>query len=305
MAIPDFQSLMLPVLELAADGKEHALAEAREILAQRFGLTDVDRAELLPSGRQRRFDNRVAWAKVHLAQAGLLSSRRRAYFEITQRGRDVLSERPQRVDINLLERFEEFRQFRGVGRKAPGDQAPQARDASGAAETPEEMLEQAHESIRAELAQELLERVKAGTPQFFENLVLELLLKMGYGRNRAEAGRAIGRSGDEGIDGIISEDRLGLETIYIQAKRWEGTVGRPEIQKFVGALHGKKARKGVFLTTGTFSADARDYVSHVDSRVVLIDGNELAGYMIDHDLGVTPRTTYAIKRVDSDYFVDE
>ncbi len=296
---------MLPVLELAADGKEHALAEAREILAQRFGLTDVDRAELLPSGRQRRFDNRVAWAKVHLAQAGLLSSRRRAYFEITQRGRDVLSERPQRVDINLLERFEEFRQFRGVGRKAPGDQAPQARDASGAAETPEEMLEQAHESIRAELAQELLERVKAGTPQFFENLVLELLLKMGYGRNRAEAGRAIGRSGDEGIDGIISEDRLGLETIYIQAKRWEGTVGRPEIQKFVGALHGKKARKGVFLTTGTFSADARDYVSHVDSRVVLIDGNELAGYMIDHDLGVTPRTTYAIKRVDSDYFVDE
>ena len=305
MAIPDFQSFMLPVLEMAADGKEHTLAEAREFLAQRFGLTDAERAELLPSGRQRRFDNRVAWAKVHLAHAGLLFSKRRAVFEITQRGRDVLSEKPARVDLNLLGRFEEFRRFRGIERKTQADEPADARGPSEAAETPEEMLEQAHQNIRAELAAELLERVKASTPQFFEDLVVELLLKMGYGRNRAEAGRAIGRSGDEGIDGIISEDRLGLETIYIQAKRWEGTVGRPEIQKFVGALQGKRARKGVFLTTGTFSADARDYVSHIDPRVVLIDGSELAEHMIDHNLGVTPRTTYEIKRVDSDYFVDE
>jgi restriction system protein len=296
---------MLPVLELAADGREHTLAEAREVLSQRFGLTDAERAELLPSGRQRRFDNRVAWAKVHLTHAGLLSSKRRAYFEITQRGRDILTEKPQRVDLNLLGRFEEFRQFRGVGRKTLTDEPGPAPGPSGAAETPEEMLEQAYHSIRGELAVELLERVKASTPQFFEDLVVELLLKMGYGRNRAEAGKAIGRSGDEGIDGIISEDRLGLETIYIQAKRWEGTVGRPEIQKFVGALQGKRARKGVFITTGTFSADASDYVSHIDPRVVLIDGSELAEYMIDHDLGVTSRIKYEIKRVDSDYFVDE
>jgi len=296
---------MLPVLELASDGKEHTLAEARDVLAERFGLTEAERAELLPSGQQRRFDNRVAWAKVHLAQAGLLSSKRRAYFEITPRGREVLSEKPHRVDLNLLERFEEFRQFRGIGRKTEADEPAEARGPSGAIETPEEMLEQAYQSIRAELTAELLGRVKTRTPQFFEDLVVELLLKMGYGRNRAEAGRAIGRSGDEGIDGIISEDRLGLETIYIQAKRWEGTVGRPEIQKFVGALQGQRARKGVFITTGTFSADARAYVSHIEPRVVLIDGSELAEYMIDHDLGVTPRVTYQIKRVDSDYFVDE
>jgi restriction system protein len=155
------------------------------------------------------------------------------------------------------------------------------------------------------LTSELLGRVKAGSPRFFENLVVELLLKMGYGRNRAEAGRAIGQGGDEGIDGIISEDRLGLDAIYIQAKRWDGTVGRPEVQKFVGALHGKRARKGVFITTGTFSADAREYVAHIEPRIVLIDGRQLADYMVDLDLGVTPKASYELKRIDSDYFVEE
>jgi restriction system protein len=303
VAVPDFQSIMLPLLELAADGGEHSLSEAREHLAEGLGLSEDDRAEMLPSGRQRRFDNRVAWAKSYLQQAGALDSPRRAHFRITERGREILAAKPARVDIALLEQFQEFRDFRRAGRK---DDPPKPGDGDGfLGGTPEEALEQAYQSIRAELISALLERVKQGTSAFFERLVVELLLKMGYGRSRAEAGRAIGRSGDEGIDGIISEDRLGLDTIYLQAKKWDGTVGRPEIQKFVGALHGKRARKGVFLTTGSFSAEAVDYVSRIDPRVVLIDGQQLAEYMLDLGLGVTPRATYELKRIDSDYFDDD
>ncbi len=304
MAVPDFQTFLLPLLALAADGKEHSLANARAALAERFKLSPSDREDMLPSGRQRRFDNRVAWAKVYLEQAGLLSSPRRAHFLITKEGHELLGENLARIDIPLLERFEAFREFRNSARRTSGGQAPVS-----AAEihsvTPEEQLEQAYQSIRSELMSELLAKIKASSPRFFEGLVVELLLKMGYGRNRAEAGKAIGAAGDEGVDGLISEDRLGLDTIYIQAKRWEGTVGRPEVQKFVGALHGKRARKGVFLTTGTFSAEAKDYVSHIDPRVVLIDGRQLAEYMVDLNLGVTPKASFEIKRIDSDYFGDE
>lgn len=294
---------MLPVLTVASDGNEHSLEETRNTLAQEFALTPEERNELLPSGRQRRFDNRVAWAKSFLDKARLLETPRRAHFRITDRGILLLAEAPKRIDIPLLERYEEFREFRAV---QPKPAVPQERhQAENQAATPEESLEQAYQSLRASLATEVLGRVKGASSQFFENLVVELLLKMGYGGDRAEAGRAIGGVGDEGIDGIINEDRLGLDTIYIQAKRWEGTVGRPEIQKFVGALHGKRARKGVFITTGTFSQDARDYVSRIDPRVVLIDGRELASYMLDLDLGVTPKATYQVKRIDSDYFSDE
>lgn len=306
MPIPDFQTFLLPVLAVAGDGEEHSLATARDALASQFQLTPEERGEMLPSGRQRRFDNRVAWAKVYLEQAGLLSSSRRAHFRITEAGRALLAEGPTRIDIPLLDRYEKFLDFRTAAKKAAGEATVQIPSADAhASATPEEQLEQAYQSIRSELASELLARVRASTPVFFENLVVELLLKMGYGRNRAEAGRAIGAAGDEGIDGIISEDRLGLDTIYIQAKRWEGTVGRPEIQKFVGALHGKRARKGVFLTTGAFSSEAKDYVSHIDPRVVLIDGRELAEYMIDLNLGVTPKIIFEVKRIDSDYFGEE
>lgn len=227
------------------------------------------------------------------------------HLQITPRGRSIAAKPPARIDIAFLEQFDEFRTFRSAARGARDDVTVQANGALADAETPEEVLERAYQSIRAELASDLLARVKQASPQFFERLVVELLLKMGYGRSRAEAGRAIGAAGDEGIDGIISEDRLGLDTIYIQAKRWEGTVGRPEIQKFVGALHGKRARKGVFITTGVFSADATDYVSRIDPRVVLIDGRQLAEYMLDLNLGVTPRATYELKRIDSDYFVED
>lgn len=304
MTIPDYQSLMLPLLTLAADREEHSIREAREHLAATLGLTGDERAELLPSGRQPVFDNRVAWAKTYLQQAGLLNGTRRAHFEITDRGRQVLAEGPATIDTKLLDRFPEFVEFRTPGKKN-GEGETGGSEESCETATPEEMLESAHQQIRGDLAADLLKRIKAAPPSFFEHLVVELLVRMGYGGSRKEAGKALGKSGDEGIDGIINEDRLGLDTIYLQAKRWEGTVGRPEIQKFVGALHGKRARKGVFITTSTYSGEARDYVVHIDPRVVLIDGGELAELMIDFGLGVTTTATYEVKRVDSDYFGDE
>ncbi len=304
MTIPDFQTLMLPLLQLATDGQEHSIRDARETLADQFTLSPEEKAELLPSGRQPIFDNRVAWAKSYLQQAGVLKPTRRAHFQITERGKQVLSEHPSRIDIEYLERFPEFVEFR-YGRKTPTPELPLATLEEQGQSTPEETLEAAYQRIRNELATELLKRVKEAPPEFFERLVVELLVNMGYGGSRRDAGKAIGRSGDEGIDGIINEDRLGLDMIYLQAKRWNGTVGRPEIQKFVGALHGKRAKKGVFITTGTFSSEAEEYTSHIDPKIVLIDGNQLAELMIDFNIGVTKSSTYEIKRIDSDYFGEE
>jgi len=303
MSIPDFQSLMLPLLVSASDGETRTLGDAREHLASVFTLTGDEIEELLPSGRQRRFNNRVAWAKVYLEQAGLLISPKRGKFQITPAGKVFLETNPDKITIASLDQFEKFRAFRTSAKTNKKQQETVC--SPEATETPEELLEQSYQSINEELAGSLLEQIKQCSPAFFENLVVELLLKMGYGRNRIEAGKAIGKSGDEGIDGIISEDRLGLEAIYIQAKRWAGSVGRPEIQKFVGALHGKRARKGVFLTTGTFSQDAREYVSHIDPRVVLIDGTQLSEYMIELNLGVSVKATYEVKRIDIDFFTEE
>lgn len=300
MGVPDFQSLMLPLLRVVADGKEHSLAEARDRLATEFQLSATDQGELLPSGRQSRFGNRVAWAKVYLQQAGLLLSPRRGHFRISDRGQELLKSPPVRIDIKFLDQYPEFVEFRS--RKGEIGEEPARPPTEAELETPEEVLEDAHLKMRAGLASEVLGRVKAGSGQFFERLVVELLLKMGYGGSRSDAGQAVGKSGDEGIDGIISEDRLGLDIVYLQAKKWDGTVGRPEIQKFVGALHGKRAKKGVFITTGAFSADAATYVEHIDPKVVLIDGRRLADLMIDFEVGVTTAGTYHVKRVDSDYF---
>lgn len=295
---------MLPLLQAVSDGEEHSLSEIRESLANEFNLTEEERAQLLSSGRQSIFTNRVSWAKVYLSQAGLLFSKRRGFFQISPTGMQVIQEQQQRIDIKFLERFPEFIEFRSTRRKSEETitQQPSHEDES---QTPEETLESAYQSIRGGLGAELLTRIKEGSPQFFEKLVVELLLKMGYGGSRREAGEALGKSGDEGIDGIIREDRLGLEVVYLQAKKWEGTVGRPEIQKFVGALHGKRARKGVFLTTGTFSSEASAYVDYIDPKVILIDGRQLAELMIDYGVGVTTVTEYQIKRIDTDYFMEE
>jgi restriction system protein len=289
---------MRPLLELAADGKEHSLVEAREKLAQKFKLTEEEKSTLLPSGRQARFTNRVAWARVYLGQAGALEVPKRGWFQINDRGRQLLTDVSGAIGIKQLERFPDFKQFRKRSKEGRDDKP----DTHGEGQTPEEMLESAYQRFRGELASEVLSRVKKASPAFFERLVVELLLKMGYGGSRKEAGEAIGKGGDEGIDGIISEDRLGLDVIYLQAKRWEGAVGRPEIQKFVGALHGKRAKKGVFITTSNFSADAEEYVAHIDPKVVLIDGEQLAELMIDWNVGVSTVASYETKQIDSDYF---
>ena len=296
MTIPVFQEITLPLLQLAADRQVRVLASARKELARHFKLTTAEEEELLPSGRQNRFTNRVAWAKVYLERGGLLSSPARGQFQITDRGLNVLASHPLRIDIKFLESFPEFLAFR-----ARHQESSTAPDEDAETATPEEALEVAYQSIRAGLASELLARVKAASPRFFEQLVVELLLKMGYGRAGGN-GEVVGKSGDEGIDGVIAEDRLGLEMVYLQAKKWEGTVGRPEIQKFVGALHGQRARKGVFITTGFFSSEAGNYVRSIDPRIALIDGVQLAQFMIDFNVGVAPDRSYEVKKIDSDYF---
>ncbi len=301
MPIPDYQTLMLPLLRLAADGKDHTTREAVEILATEFQLTPAERSELLASGQQAIFNNRVGWANAYLKKAGLLKSPRRGILRITTRGKQTLSENLTKIDIRYLERFPEFIKFRDASRN--NRETTTTESVSIATEqTPEEVLELAHQNLRLSLAQDILSRILACSPTFFERLVVELLVKMGYGGSRRDAGERIGQSGDGGIDGIIKEDRLGLDTIYIQAKRWQGSVGRPEIQKFVGALQGQRAKKGVFITTSSYTADATDYVSRIDTKVVLIDGQLLANLMIDFDIGVSVSASYIVKRIDSDYF---
>lgn len=273
-------------------------------LADSFKLTETERAELLPSGQQHTFDNRVNWAVSYMKHAGLLEYLRRGVFRITERGAQVLGQKPARIDIKFLAQYPEFNEFRsGSRRERNGHVSPDTLD-QDTQQTPEERLEDGYQRIRLELAQELLGRIIGCSPGFFERLVVELLVKMGYGGSRKDAGEAIGRSGDEGIDGIIKEDRLGLDTIYIQAKRWQGTVGRPDIQRFTGALMGQRAKKGIFITTSVFSREAREYAGNIDSKIVLIDGEQLAQLMIDHDVGVSTATVYEIKRIDTDYFLE-
>jgi len=304
MAIPDFQSLMLPLLKVVADGREYRLRDAVELLAEEFHITDEERQQLLPSGRYPTFDNRIAWAKTYLKKAGLIDQPRRAFFQITERGREVLKTSPKLINMKFLEQFPEYIAF-----KENSDQAEAQQQVTSPIavqnETPEELIESGARTIRKELAEEILQRIKGCPPVFFERLVVELLVKMGYGGTRQDAGRAIGRSGDEGIDGVIHEDRLGLDVIYLQAKRWENVVGRPEIQKFVGALQGQRAKKGVFITISDFTKEAVEYVCNIDNKVVLINGALLANLMIDHNVGVSLAATYEIKKIDSDYFLEE
>ena len=301
MPIPDYQTLMLPLLRFAADGNDHTTREAVEVLATEFQLTPAERNELLASGQQAIFNNRVGWANSYLKKAGLLESPRRGALRITTRGKQILGDNPTRIDVKYLERFPEFIEFRDASRNNRETTTTES-VAVATEQTPEEALELAHQSLRLSLAQDILSRILSCSPTFFDRLVVELLVKMGYGGSRRDAGERIGQSGDGGIDGIIKEDRLGLDTIYIQAKRWQGSVGRPEIQKFVGALQGQRAKKGVFITTSSYTAEAIDYASRIDTKVVLIDGQLLANLMMDFDVGVSVSASYIVKRIDSDYF---
>ncbi|MDH3217126.1 MAG: restriction endonuclease [Candidatus Krumholzibacteria bacterium] len=298
MSIPDYQTVMLPLLEFAGDGREHSLREAIDHLAHKFRLTEQERKELLPSGTQQIFDNRVAWARTYLGKAGLLSSPRRGVFQITDPGREALAQDPKRIDVQFLNQYPEFREFR-EHKKKPKETQKAEDEATG---TPKEILESQFQNLRSELESDILERLKDCPPSFFERLVVDLLVQMGYGGSRKDAGQAVGMSGDEGIDGIIKEDKLGLDIVYIQAKRWKPTVGRPDIQRFVGALQGKQAKKGVFITTSKFSKEAIDYAQKVENNIVLIDGEMLAQLMIDHNVGVATEAVYELKRIATDYF---
>ena len=299
MTIPDYQSIMLPLLLLFRDGKTHAHSEMIDLMADHFELSHEERNELLPSGRKPRFSDRVSWAATYLKKAALLQTKQRGIYNITDRGLSVLENPPPKINNKFLEQYPEYIKFRT--RKPKKDDG----DDKGVEDvTPEESIEEGYQKIRQELADEILDTVKKLPPSFFERLVVDLLVNMGYGGTRQDAGKAIGKSGDEGIDGIINEDRLGLDIVYIQAKKWDASVSRPEIQKFVGALQGQRANKGIFISTSNFTKGAIDYVSRIESKIILVDGEMLSQLMIDYNLGVTTEATYELKRIDSDYFID-
>lgn len=302
--MPDYQSIMLPLLKYADDRKEHHIRDAIEKLENEFNLTEEDKKKLLQSGQQTVFDNRVGWAKTYLKKAGLLKSTRRGYFSITNRGIKVLEDPPKYIDIKYLKQFPEFIKFieysKPVRREIKEEEILKFEE-----NTPEELMEIGYQKLQSDLTSELLDNVKRCSPNFFEKLVVELLIKMGYGGSREDAGKAIGKSGDEGIDGIIKEDKLGLDIVYIQAKRWENPVSRSEVQKFAGALQGKKAKKGIFITTSNFTRSAIEFVSKIDSKIVLIDGIQLAILMIENNVGVSNISSYQIKKIDLDYFIEE
>ncbi|HPW85283.1 MAG TPA: restriction endonuclease [Rhodoferax sp.] len=307
MAIPDYESLMLPLLKQLADGSVRVLKDVIAALADECQLTAEERAQLLPSGGTLTFHSRVGWAKTYLKKAGLLTQPKRGMVQISAAGTEVLAENLDALSTKYLYRLESFQDFRNGNPSAEGETKAGA-SAPVSVEvdlTPDEVIDAAFEKSREALADDVLERVKACSPSYFERLVVQLLIKMGYGGSREEAGRAVGKSGDGGIDGIINEDRLGLDAIYLQAKRWEGVVGRPEIMKFVGALAGQRASKGVFITTSWYTQEAKDYAANSQYKVVLIDGPRLSDLMIEHDLGVSVAATYQLKRIDSDFFADE
>ncbi|UEC42843.1 MAG: Restriction endonuclease [Methanothrix sp.] len=304
MAVPDFQSVMLPLLKVLGDGEEHSLHEVISTLADQFDLTDEERRELLPSGRQAKLANRIGWARTYMKKAGLLESTGRGKFRINDRGLSVLRDDPPEINVKFLEQFPGFLEFHRGSSK--DDNKDLNDDAADKTKTPEEILETSYQRLRGDLALDLLDRIMGCSPDFFEKLVVDLLVAMGYGGSRRDAGKAVGRSGDGGIDGIIKEDKLGLDAVYIQAKRWEGTVGRPAVQAFAGSLMGNRAGKGVFITTSQFTREASDYVKAIQQpKIVLIGGEELAQFMIDHDIGVADVATYRVKRVDLDYFGEE
>jgi restriction system protein len=302
MAIPDYQTIMLPLLKLVASRGNMPSNQMTSEISNQFGLSSAERAELLPSGKQEIIANRVGWAKTYMLKAGLLSSPQRGMVTITERGRQVLSSNPQAINIAFLNQFPEFQKFRETKHEKKSDSAQTISESSITDQTPEELFESSYQELKEELANELLTRIKSCSPEFFERLVVDVIVAMGYGGSRSEAGKAVGRSGDEGVDGIINEDRLGLDVIYLQAKRWEGNVSRPEIQKFAGALQGKRAKKGVFITTSDFTSEAKDFVKNIDAKIVLINGRQFAELMLEHRVGVSVTATYELKKVDQDFF---
>jgi len=308
MAIPSYAALLRPLLAcFAEDGELHHVREFYDRLASQFQLSIEEREFPMPSGQGPLFLNRVGWARTYLKRSGLIETVRRGFHRATARGRQALVDCPETITTEYLSRFPEFLAFAGGDQRGEEQTSviPIATPPSGL--SPEEALFASHQALRRRLASEILERTIESSAGFFERLVVRLLVKIGYGGSLRDAGEAVGQSGDEGIDGVIKEDRLGLDAIYLQAKKWAGDrrVGRPDIQQFVGALQGKRARKGVFITTASFTADAREYAARMEPTVILVDGAMLAELMIEHEVGVTTEAVYAVKRVDSDFFEED
>ena len=301
MPIPDYQSLMLPVLRFVGDREEHSVAQLRTQIAAQLNLTEAELSQRLASDSQTVFASRVAWAVQFLKQAGVLIGVRRGVYQITDRGLSLLDGNPSEITVKTLRQFPEFTEFEGKGK----DSEPKTESVAPLNEskaTPEESLETSYQLLRDALAQDVLDAIRNGTPAAFEQIVVDLLVAMGYGGSVEDAGRVVGKSGDGGIDGIIKQDKLGLEAIYVQAKRWKDVVGSPEIMKFSGSLTKKHANRGVFITTSSFTKDALEYVEAIPQKIVLIDGKQLATLMIEHNVGVSSTRTYTLKRLDQDYF---
>ncbi|MDD5289379.1 MAG: restriction endonuclease [Dehalococcoidales bacterium] len=300
MAIPDYQTIMLPLLKIAADKKEHSKQEAVTVLANQFHLTETERKVLLYSGKQELFDNRVGWAKTYLKKAGLINSARWGYFSITDRGAELLKTNPLKIDVHLLRKYYEFKEFVQY-KGASNDDSIEIQT-----ETPKETMSNVAQRINDSLVKELLQQLKNVSPKSFENIVVDLMIKMHYGSNFKDAIRALGKVGDEGVDGVINEDYLGLSRVYLQAKRYtDKAVGHPEIRDFIGALDFKHAERGIFITTSTFTKEVKENVDRSSKRIILIDGNELASLLIANNVGVTVEDTFELKRIDIDYFTEE
>lgn len=306
MTIPDYQSLMLPVLRLATVGAMR-VPEAADLIADQLGLTEAEREEMLPSGRQRLLHNRIHWAKFYMSKAGLIDSPTRGRFVASDAGKALLETNPLAINVETLKSYPAFSQFYATSSNASPAEVPAAEAAAEDKATPEEQIDAAHGVLHAALKAELLQRVLAQSPAFFERAIVDLLVAMGYGGSHEDAAKRLGRSGDGGIDGVIDEDRLGLDRIYVQAKRYAPhvSVGRPEVQGFVGSLVGLGAGKGVFVTTSNFSAPAADFVRHLPQRVILIDGDRLAELMIEYGVGIRVSRVVEVRRIDEDFFVDE
>lgn len=304
MSVPGFQTWFMPLLKRLENGEEQNLSDLYLILADDLELFEEDRSEMLPSGKQLIYKNRIGWARTYLKKAGLIVCPARGKFRITDRGREILKNPPEKLNVRFLKQYPEFVEFHTV-RPSSTFVEDDSQQSEAENETPEELLGRVHQSIRKQFEGELLERIKSAPPAFFESLVVDLLVKMGYGGSREDAGKTVGGSGDGGIDGIINEDRLGLDVICIQAKRWEGSVGRPVVQAFAGSLEGFRAKKGVLITTSTFTNDAQDYIRKIEKRIILIDGDQLAKLMVEHQLGVTPVANFVLHKIDIDYFEEE
>ena len=304
MSIPDFQSVMLPIMEIASDKNIHSSRDIITNLSTKYKLTEEEKNELLPSGKQPIFENRIGWAKTHLKKAGLLIYPKRGCIQITERGLSLLGKKPQLIDMKTLKQFDEYNEFIKITNE---DKTNEDIVNENETHTPEELMEKVFLNIKRTLADEILEKIRNVSPSFFEKLVVDLLVKMGYGGSMKDAGKAIGKTNDEGIDGTIKEDKLGLDVIYIQAKRWKegNVVGRPELHKFVGALAGQGAKKGIFITASTFTKEALDYTPKNETKIILIDGIQLAELLIEYNVGVSSQQTYEIKKIDNDYYGED